>query len=132
MTDDEYRLFIEHITEDSTFVFFWLGCCKGKSLNTWTSSEHHYHLEVWCYNPVVYWQAKSWLGNWGSLYWRYEHGGDFPETHSEGKLFFDNWHATYPMPLTILGNSINYYFNEHNSGDMYTISYWGSHHFYIW
>lgn len=69
---------------------------------------------------LAYKQIDSLRGEFGS------------ETHSEGKLFFDNWHDTYPMPLTILGNTINYYFNEHNSGDMYTITYWGSHHFYIW
>ncbi len=130
----EHKTKVSAITNDGTYVFLWLDCCRGYTMGSWNSNQHNNHLEIWYYIPKGYqmaWTPDEQPSYYKYAYWQYNHSW----YHAcEAEWFFTNLKLYYPYSVTFIGDDIEEYFNDElheDESEMTTLTYWGSHSFYI-
>ncbi|MBN1331252.1 MAG: hypothetical protein JXA54_17420 [Candidatus Heimdallarchaeota archaeon] len=132
MHRSDYYEYIEAITDDSTHVFLWLDSCHGNGMDSWSSSDHHYCLEIWSYVEHAFQMAWSTGSTWDYAYWQYTHDA---QKDCEAELFFDNADGGGYEDITELGDNIEYWFDNtlHNTEDedMRTTTFWDTYLFYV-
>ncbi|NHJ48133.1 MAG: hypothetical protein FK733_10125 [Asgard group archaeon] len=113
---DEYRSYMDDITNDGTYVFLHISACNGNGFSSWDATYHNNRLAIWTYIPTGLTQSVS-TNNWETFHWRPE-----PDVKPLGGIFKESYNGDH---ITNIGNQ----YEDTCNLIIASQNYWGSYQF---